>query len=227
VHDIRVESAHPRGYAWLQQSKYYAEKSLMQQRILLRSLALMGLAGAFVALPLRAQDTQTDSVAEAARRARAQKKSAAKPATVITDDTLKPAPATQASNDNAAPAASPDAAAAPASADAQTPAAQSTEEQEKKKAEIEALKQQVAAKQAELDLAQRQLTLDNDAYYGKPNYQDDRAGASKISAEQADVNQKKDELAALKAKLDATGYVAPATPPPAPVGPTTLGPPRP
>jgi hypothetical protein len=201
----------------------------MRQRILLRSLVLIGLVGAFLALPVRPQDSQTDSIAEAARRSRAQKKSAAKPATVVTDDTLKPAPAAPASNDTAAPAASPDAAAAPASVDAQTPAAdaQSPEEQEKKKAEMEALKQQVAAKQAEVDLAQRQLTLDNDAYYGKPNYQDDRAGAAKISAEQADVNQKKDELAALKAKLDATGYVAPATPPPAPVGPTTIGPPRP
>jgi hypothetical protein len=207
-------------------SKYYAEKSLMQQRLLLRLLALAGLAGAFLTLPLRAQDSQTDSVAEAARRARAQKKSAAKPATVITDDTLKPAPAAPTSNDNAAPAASPGVSAA---ADAQTPApdAQSSEEQEKKKAEMEGLKQQVAAKQAELDLAQRQLTLDNDTYYGKPNYQDDRAGAAKISTEQADVNQKKDELAALKAKLDATGYLAPPTPPPAPIGPTTLGPPRP
>jgi hypothetical protein len=201
----------------------------MQQRILLRSLALVGLAGAFLALPLRAQDPQTDSVADAARRARAQKKSAAKPATVITDDTLKPAPAAPASNDNAAPAAVPDATATLASADAQTPTAeaQSPEEQEKKKAEMEALKKEVAAKQAELDLAQRQLALDNDNYYGKPNYQDDRAGAAKISAELADVSQKKDELAALKAKLDATGYVAPATPPPAPVGPTTIGPPRP
>jgi len=198
----------------------------MQQRVLLRSLALMGLAGALVGLPLRAQDPQADSVTEAARRARAQKKSAAKPATVITDDTLKPAPA---SSDNAAPAASPDASAAPASASAPASpsAAPSAEEQEKKKAEVEALKQEVAAKQSDLDLAQRQLALDNDAYYGKPNYQDDKTGAAKISAEQSNVNQKKDELAALKAKLAATGYVAPATPPPAPLGPTTLGPPRP
>jgi hypothetical protein len=212
-----------------------AEKAFMQQRVFLRSLALMGLAGAFLGLPLRAQDGQADSVAEAARRARAQKKSAAKPATVVTDDTLKPASASAssapASTDNApAPAASPDAGAAPASTDPQATAAaeaSSPEEQEKKKAEIEALKQQVAAKQSELDLAQRELALDNDAYYSKPSYQDDKTGAAKLATEQADVSQKKDELAALKAKLAATGYVAPVTPPPAPVGPTTLGPPRP
>jgi hypothetical protein len=205
------------------------EKAFMQQRVFLRSFALMGLAGAFLGLPLRAQDSQTDSVAEAARRARAQKKSAAKPATVVTDDTLKPTPV--ASNDNApAPAASQGGIAAPASTDVQAQAAaeaSSPEEQERKKAEIEALKQQVAAKQSELDLAQRELALDNDAYYSKPSYQDDKAGAAKLATEQADVTQKKDELAALKAKLAGTGYVAPVTPPPAPVGPTTLGPPRP
>jgi hypothetical protein len=198
----------------------------MQQHVFLRSLAFVGLAGVLLALPLRAQDSQTDSVADAARRARAQKKSAAKPATVITDDTLKPAPAAPATND-AASATSTDAGAAQASAAAQAQAAadaQSPEEQEQKKAEMEALKQEVAAKQADLEIAQRQLTLDNDNYYGKPDYQNDRSGAAKIAAEQADVNQKKDELAALKAKLAGTGYVAPQ---PAPVGPTTLGPPRP
>jgi hypothetical protein len=202
----------------------------MQQRVLLRSLALIVLAWAFLALPLRAQDSQTDSVAEAARRARALKKSAAKPATVITDDTLKPAPAAPAPNDFASAPTSTDAGATPASTGTQAQAAAdalSPEEQEKKKAELEKLKQEVAAKQADLDLAQRQLTLDNDNYYGKPDYQNDRTGAAKLAAEQADVNQKKDELAALKAKLAATGYVAPATAPPAPVGPTTLGPPRP
>jgi cytoskeletal protein RodZ len=224
--DFRVESSRPRGYAGWSNRNTVRRKSFMQQRALLRSLALLGMAGALFGLPLCAQDSQADSVAEAARRARAQKKSAAKPATVITDDTLKPAPASGSS----APAPNDNTSAPTVATDAQAPPvadAPSAEEQEKKKAEIEALKQQVAAKQSELDLAQRELTLDNDAYYSKPNYQDDKTGAAKVAAEQADVSQKKDELEALKAKLAATGYVAPATPPPAPVGPTTLGPPRP
>jgi hypothetical protein len=210
------------------------EKLFMQHRILLRTAALLGLASAALSLPLFAQDSSTDSVAEAARQARAQKKAAAKPATVVTDDTLKPAPAAgssaAASADNTAAAATPDANAAPASGDAQAapPAAAPTEEEEKKKqAEIESLKQEVAAKQAELDLAQREMTLDNEAYYSKVNYQDDKAGAEKLAAEQTTVNQKKDELAALNAKLAELGFEAPPTPPPAPKGPTTLGPPRP
>ena len=207
----------------------------MQHRTLLRTAALLGLASAALSLPLFAQDSSsTDSVAEAARRARAQKKAAAKPATVVTDDTLKPAPASgsspAASADATSAPSTTDANAAPASGNAQAApaAAASTEEEEKKKqAEIEALKQEVAAKQAELDLAQRELTLDNDAHYSKASYQDDKAGAEKLAAEQATVNQKKDELAALNAKLADLGFVAPPPPPTAPVGPMTVGPPRP
>jgi len=205
----------------------------MQHRTLLRTAALLGLASAALSLPLFAQDSSTDSVAEAARRARAQKNAAAKPATVVTDDTLKPAPASgspaAASPDNTSAPATPDANAAPSGNAQVVPAAAApTEEEEKKKqAAIEALKQEVAAKQAELDLAQREMTLDNEAYYSKPSYQDDKAGAAKLAAEQTTVDQKKDELAALNAKLADLGFEAPPTPPPTPKGPTTLGPPRP
>src|SRR5579863_7410246 len=202
----------------------------MQHRAFLRTAALLALASAALSLPLFAQDSSTESVAEAARNARAQKKAAAKPSTVVTDDTLKRAPATDssaaASPDSTAPASTQDANAAPASGDAQaSPAAAPTEEEEKQKqAEMEDLKKQVAAKQAELDLAQREMTLDNEAYYSKANYQDDKAGAEKLAAEQTTVNQKKDELAALNAKLAELGFEAPPTPPSAPKGPTTLGP---
>src|SRR5277367_6331873 len=122
----------------------------MQQRALLRTVALMGLATAALSLPLFAQDSSTGSVAEAARSARAQKKAAAKPATVITDDTLKPAPSTPSSAaapaDNTSAPATQDANSANASGSAQAapPAGAPTEEEEKKKqAEIESLKQEV------------------------------------------------------------------------------------
>jgi hypothetical protein len=203
----------------------------MQHRTPLRTVALLTLASAALSLPLFAQDSSTGSVAEAARNARAQKKAAAKPATVITDDTLKPgsstasSPAASADNTSASSTqganASGNAQAAPAAG------APSEKEEKKKQAQIEALKQEVAAKQAELDLAQREMSLDNEAYYSKANYQSDKEGAAKLAAEQSTVNQKKDELAALNAKLADLGFVAAPTPPPAPVGPMTVGPPRP
>src|ERR1700675_2050291 len=95
-------------------------------RTLLRTLTLLGLASATLTVPLLAQDNQSDSVAEAARRARAQKKAAAKPATILTDDPRKPGPASSSSAPTSAdsavsptPARPPDAGAAAASADAQ------------------------------------------------------------------------------------------------------------
>lgn len=186
----------------------------MPQRSLFRALALLSLAGVLLAAPLFAQDASTDSVAEAARHARAQKKSAAKPATVITDDTLKPAPVETSTTPSPASLDS----SAPPTAEAQTSAnstAASPEETEKKKARIEALKAELAAKQTEVDLAQRQLALDSDAYYSKPNYQGDKEGARKIAAEQADLAQKKEDLASLKEKLTALGYEEPPKAPPA------------
>ena len=73
----------------------------------------------------KSQDPPTPSVADAARRAREQKKAAAKqPAPVITDDTLKPAtPAPQAAN---APAPAQSSEAGPAKPPAAQPAAGSS-----------------------------------------------------------------------------------------------------
>src|SRR5580693_2508487 len=128
-------------------------------------LAIAAIFAAAV-LPLttlaQSQDSPAPSVADAARRAREQKKAAAKqPAPVITDDTLKPsAPAAQAAN-APAPAQSPEAAPAPPPASAAQPTADSsgapdarqpapaanagdTDQKTKDSAELATLKQQVA-----------------------------------------------------------------------------------
>ena len=64
----------------------------MRHTNIVRTLALILPLACSFALPLTAQDSQDTSVAEAARRAREQKKASTKPATVITNDTLSPAP---------------------------------------------------------------------------------------------------------------------------------------
>src|ERR1700688_4590111 len=105
----------------------------MSRRIAYRlSLAVLIAAPVFPLLAsaqsqgAQTQDSQNQSVAEAARRAREQKKAAARqPAPVITDDTLKPAaPAAQAGN-APAPGPSPEASPAPPAPAAQ-PAADSS-----------------------------------------------------------------------------------------------------
>jgi hypothetical protein len=158
----------------------------------------------------RAQGQQEQSVADAARKAREQKKTAAKPSTVITNDTLKPATPGTVQNATAATERMPGAettgspaadATADAAKNAQAASGSSEEEIAKKKAKIEALKQEVAEKAKEADLQQRALALANESYYSRPDFSKDPDGKAKLDAMQSDLALKKDELAQLKAKL--------------------------
>jgi hypothetical protein len=167
------------------------------------------LAGYLAGMPgARAQSDQGQSVAEAARKAREQKKTAAKPGTVITNDTLKPATPGTVQQATAVTESVPgtDATAATgAAADAKTAAqpakGPSEEEIAKKKAEIAALKQEITDMAKEVDVQQRALALANESFYSRPDFSKDPDGKAKLDAMQSDVAQKKDELAQLKAKL--------------------------
>ncbi|MGB8474219.1 MAG: hypothetical protein WCE61_09060 [Candidatus Acidiferrum sp.] len=206
----------------------------MSHAISLRLALAVLIAG--IALPLAVvahpQDSQAQSVAEAARRARERKKAYPKPARVITTDDLKPAPA-QSSEAPAAPASQPaansssapaaDNASAPAAAAASTPA--SAEDATKKKeenAELAALKKQLAEAQKDLDLQQRELALDQDTVYSNPNYTDNPSGKAKLDNVKQQIAVKQQAVDALKARVAALesslGTSAPATPavPPSP-----------
>ena len=177
------------------------------------------LAACLVVMPsARAQSGQEQSVAEAARKAREQKKTAAKPSTVITNNTLKPAtPATvqqatavtesvPGTDATATSGATTDATAASgattgAATAAQPPKGSSEKEIAEKKAKIEALKQDIADKAKEVDLQQRALALANESYYSRPDFSKDPDGKAKLDAMQSDLAQKKDQLSQLKAKL--------------------------
>ena len=169
---------------------------------ILLAACLVGIPGA------RAQSEQEPSVAEAARKAREQKKTAAKPTEVITNDTLKPATPATVQNATAATESMPGTnaeASSNATADG-TKAAQpangpSEAEIAKKKAKIEALKQEIADKAKEVDLQQRALALANESYYSRPDFSKDLDGKAKLDAMQSDLAQKKSELAELKDKL--------------------------
>jgi hypothetical protein len=167
------------------------------------------LAGCLAGMPgARAQSDQGQSVAEAARKAREQKKTAAKPSAVITNDTLKPATPETVQNATAATESMPGtnaAAGTNASADAaktaQPESGPSEEEIAKKKAKIEALKAEIADMAKEVDVQQRALALANESFYSRPDFSKDPDGKAKLDAMQNDVAQKKDELAQLKTKL--------------------------
>jgi hypothetical protein len=195
-------------------------------------LAIAAILAAAV-LPLTAlaqsQDAPAPSVADAARRAREQKKAAAKqPAPVITDDTLKPAaprspeaapapPAAPAAPPAADSSRAPAASAAPAPAGQPAPAANTgdTDPKATDSAELAALKQQVADAQKGLELLQRELALQQDTYISNPDHARDVAGKAKLDAMLQQVGDKQQAVDALKSRLaalQASSGTAPATP---------------
>jgi hypothetical protein len=186
----------------------------MWHKRIFQALALLIAGASFLALGLAAQDAP--SVAEAARRARQKKEAATKPATVITDDTLHPKPATPAAE--AAQAAPGNAAAEGAASEStpKKPEAESKEDAEKKKAEIEALRQQIAQKKDGINLLQREIALEQDNFFRNPDYAHDTAGKAKLDSMQTDLQQQKSELADLPSKFAALGGTEEANPPAAP-----------
>ena len=177
----------------------------MPRSVLLRSAFALALAGAFLPVAFsQSQDSQ--SVAEAARRAREKKKDSAKPARVITDETLdvKQGDVQNAVAEEPKIAGAPDAAkqsanaaANPATNDPQTQAAKD----EKSKKEIAAAKEQLKDALSDLDLLQRENRLDQDTYYSQPNFASDTAGKQKLNDEQQKIRDKRQEIDRCKAKL--------------------------
>jgi hypothetical protein len=185
----------------------------MSRTILWRSCAFILLALSAAAGRTAAQDEP--SVAEAARRARQQKQESAKPAKVITNDTLPAPPATP--SESAAPVAqgdtsAPAGAAAPAG-EAKKAAADSPEELEKKKEQIESLRKQIAFKQDEITTQQGEIALDQATYYSNPDYQLHTAEKAKIDGEKVALERMDAEMADLKAQLAELGVVIEPKPP--------------
>jgi len=156
-----------------------------------------------------AQDPQSQSVADAARQARAQKKNASKASKVISDDdidTKKVKPGAEGLNVGSQPKSDsqPPNAGAVSAVEAADQAAAATETGSGKKGEdpeIARAKAEVAEAAKQLDLLQRGFALDQDSYYSKPDYVSDKAGKAKLDAEQQQIGDKQQEVDRLKAHL--------------------------
>jgi hypothetical protein len=162
------------------------------------------LAAALLPAAAFAQSQDSQSVAEAARRAREHKKTAAKPARVVTNDDVKPAaPASSESIPGSSAQAPPDSAAGNPPA-AQAPAGSSGAQEpkdEKSSKEIAALKEQIKQALNDLDLLQRQLSLEQDTYLSNPDYTHDTTGKAKVDGIKLQTGDKQQELDRLKARL--------------------------
>ncbi len=165
---------------------------------------LTGLSGATLA---QSQGDSAPSVAEAARRAREQKKAAAKPVRTLTNDDLPAAPVSGA---NAAEAQVNSAKAednAAATNDAnQAQAAPVNDEKTKEKnaenaAALERAKKELAQAEHDLDVTQRKAALDSDAYYSKPDFANDKDGKANLDAETQQISDKKLAVETLKARV--------------------------
>lgn len=153
-----------------------------------------------------AQSQDSQSVAEAARRAREKKKDSAKGTKVITDETLdvKKGDVQSAVAEEPKIAGAPDAKAQTAPGAPNAASANATgkdEKKEKLKKELTDLKEQIKQSLMDLDLLQRENRLNQDAYYSQPNYGSDTAGKQKLDDEKQQISNKQDEVARLKTKL--------------------------
>jgi enamine deaminase RidA (YjgF/YER057c/UK114 family) len=172
----------------------------------------------------RSQDSQ--SVADAARRAREQKKPPTKPAKVITDEDLKPAAqsnrATPGSTDASAASATPASSTSSTASTVSAPAASSSPapdaKDQKDSKEVTELKAQIKQALDDLNLVLREQSLENDKYYSNTDYAHDTAGKAQLDdlIQQAiDKQQVLDRLKAHMAEL-LPPQGSPGTTPPKP-----------
>ena len=154
----------------------------------------------------RAQSQDTQSVAEAARRARAQKKNSEKPTKVITDENLevKKGDVQSAAADQLRIPGTPQtpAQSAPGAANAAAESSKTSSEDDARK-ERAAIKEKIKEALSDLDLLQREYQLDQDSVFSSPDYAKNTAGKQKLDALKQQIIDKQQELEQLKAKLAA------------------------
>lgn len=171
------------------------------RRSLLTMAILFTLAGTGAA---QQSASQEDSLAAAARRAREQKKDQPKPPRVWDNDnipkkadeiTVLNGPQTDAAQADSAAASGDNKQAAPAAKDS------SADKKAKLEADLAAAKDDLQTLQNDLDILKRKFALDQQTYYGKPNYSTDKDGAAALSDEQSQIDAKQLDMGAAQQKI--------------------------
>jgi hypothetical protein len=156
--------------------------------------------------PSEQQPQQQNSLAAAARRAREQKKGEPKPKKVWDNDSIHElGSASVVGNQGNSSAAADDSANTPAKQGQSAAGAQqdnSAKKAQDNSAATDAAKANLENLKSELDILQRKLALDQQSYYGKPDYSSDKAGASALQDEQSQVDAKQQEVDDAQKKFD-------------------------
>jgi len=189
----------------------------------LRKLVVVLPAALFAAVTLRpaaaatwqspdqlSSGSQSQSIAEAARKSRESAKNATKPSKVITDDDLDKGnikPGAQGLTVDAPPKLetqppSPDAVAdAAATSPAPDPATVAAASDDP---EVARLKESIASAEKDAELARRDLALQQDTFFSNPDHDHDTAGKAKLDVLQRQINDKQQEIDRLKTRLAAS-----------------------
>ena len=146
---------------------------------------------------------QQDSLAAAARRAREEKKDEPKTGKVWDNDNIpsNPGAVSVVGDENQSAGASSDQGDQGNQAQSQA-APVSDKDKAAKATELDGDQQQLKSLKTDLDIAQRKLVLDQQMYYGKPDYSSDKAGAAALKGEQDDIASKQQEIDDLQKKID-------------------------
>ncbi len=156
------------------------------------------------------EQQQAESPADAARRAREEKKDQGKPAKVWDNDNIPAVSGvvnvvgqTPQSSSNASAAATTQSTAGtalpPAASQAKPTAKDIRTRQDE---DLASAKQRLQDVKSELDILQRKNTLDSQMYYSKPNYSTDPEGGAKLDVEKAEMDAKKLEVDEAQKKVD-------------------------
>ena len=114
-------------------------------------------------------------------------------ASVTPTPTPAPAPASGSGSSDSSGAAKPAAAGSPSEASGKQSALQ---------ADLAAAKDQLQSLTTDLDILKRKFTLDQQVYYGKPDYAADKAGAASLHDEQDQIDAKQQEIADAQKKIN-------------------------
>lgn len=163
---------------------------------------------------LLAQSQDNTSVAEAARKAQEQKKTAPKGGRIITEETLTLRPASWDTGEappagtviNTTPvmpgAETATAPAKPTEASETAAAPADPKKAEEQAAEIAKAKEKLAQAVSELDLMKRQFALDSESYYSQPDYTHYLAGRARLDEQQKLIDEKQASVQELKEHLE-------------------------
>jgi hypothetical protein len=190
----------------LHDSSFRSTPSLM---LASAALLLSAFAQAQTAERQDSQYDQPQSAADAARNTREQKKIRSNQPKIITNDDIdleyfKPGntglPLNSPPKLETQPP-SPDVVAAVELTDKAAVKPPLTPEEVAKFPEVAELKAKIALVQKQIDLDTRELALNENAYYSKPNYAEDTAGKAQLDAEREQIKSEQQELDKLKADL--------------------------